>query len=49
MTMRLRLALYVVASLVLLAVYEPARALGAIVVELRERLSSLGGFGSFGL
>jgi len=39
--MRLRLTLYGFASLVLLAVYAPARAVGNVLLELRERLLSL--------
>jgi len=40
--MRLRLAIYGAASLLLLAFYAPARAIAAILASLRQRFLSLG-------
>jgi len=44
MNMRLRLAIYGVATLLLLAFYAPARALTAILANLRRRLLSFWNF-----
>jgi len=41
-SMRLRLAIYGAASLLLLAFYAPARAIAAILASLRQRFLSLG-------
>jgi hypothetical protein len=38
MSMRLRLAIYGVASLLLLALFAPARALTSLVVSLKQRV-----------
>lgn len=38
MSMRLRLAIYGIASLLLLALYAPARALTTLLVNLKQRV-----------
>jgi hypothetical protein len=47
--MRFRLAIYGFASLLLLALYAPTRALSDVILELRERFISFCNSGGLGL